>query len=137
MNERIKEIRKEQKLTQQEFAKRINIKQATISGIERGNWGITERVIKDICQEFNVNEDWLRYGTGPKYIEQSEDEELATWLGTVLAGKGLDDAFIRSMAMGLKKMQEDGNLPILMDFVRDIYERHLSQTSEKTKEDEQ
>lgn len=44
--------------------------------MERGNAPITERTIIAICSKFNVNEDWLRYGTGEMFntIEKSFNE---------------------------------------------------------------
>lgn len=44
--------------------------------MERGNAPITERTIIAICSKFNVNEDWLRYGTGEMFntIEKSYNE---------------------------------------------------------------
>lgn len=44
--------------------------------MERGNAPITERTIIVICSKFNVNEDWLRYGTGEMFntIEKSFNE---------------------------------------------------------------
>lgn len=44
--------------------------------MERGNAPITERTIIAICSKFNVNEDWLRYGTGEMFntIDKSYNE---------------------------------------------------------------
>lgn len=39
-----------------------------MSSIEIGRVALTERNIRTICEKFNVNEDWLRYGTKPIFI---------------------------------------------------------------------
>ena len=80
MNERLKIIRLKLKLTQDDFAKKIGIKQAAISAIEKGIRNVTDRIINDICREFNVNEEWLRYGTGEMFAPTFNDklDQLAT-----------------------------------------------------------
>lgn len=62
--ERVKSVRDEKHMTLEEFGKRLNVTKVTMSNIERGHRGLTERMLKDICREFNVNEDWLRTGAG-------------------------------------------------------------------------
>lgn len=68
---RVKEIRKEVGLNQEEFSKRINISRSNLSNIEIGRVISTDRVINDICSEFKINESWLRTGEGEKYIIQN------------------------------------------------------------------
>ncbi|MCE5208982.1 MAG: helix-turn-helix domain-containing protein [Chloroflexi bacterium] len=63
INKYIKELRKELKLNQADFAKAIGIKQSTLSVIESGG-GVTEHVITTICVVYNVNRTWLETGTG-------------------------------------------------------------------------
>ena len=74
MNERLKIIRLKLKLTQDDFAKKIGIKQAAISAIEKGIRNVTDRIINDICREFNVNEEWLRNGTGEMFAPTFNDK---------------------------------------------------------------
>lgn len=67
MNERIKRLRKELDLTQQEFADRISIKRGAVANYEIGRNIPSDSVINLICREFNVNEAWLRTGTGEMF----------------------------------------------------------------------
>lgn len=70
MNLRLKELRLSLNITQDEFAEKIGIKsKAHISALETGKRTITDRIISDVCREFNVNEDWLRNGTGEMFVE--------------------------------------------------------------------
>lgn len=69
LNKRLKEIRQELGLNQEAFASKIGLIRSTISNIETGNRNLTDRVISDICREFNVNEEWLRNGIGEMFIE--------------------------------------------------------------------
>ena len=64
MNNRIKEIRKALNLTQSEFGAKVGVKGNTIGNYEIGLRTPSDAVIFSICREFNVNEEWLRTGTG-------------------------------------------------------------------------
>lgn len=57
--ERVKEIRKSQNLTLEEFGKGLNVQRSAISKIENGDRALTDRMIKDICRVYHVNYDWL------------------------------------------------------------------------------
>ena len=80
MNERIKELRKKLGLTLEQFGNRIGVTKMTISRIENGKNAVTEQMFKSVCREFNVNEEWLRNGSGDMFNEPSYfnlDEFLA------------------------------------------------------------
>lgn len=65
VNERIKYLRKDiLHLTQEEFAPRVRISRSNVGGVETNRVGATKRLIEDICNEFGVNEEWLRTGVG-------------------------------------------------------------------------
>ena len=59
MCERIKELRKNCKLTQEAFGNRLSITRDMVNNIERGRVEIKDHIVKLICSEFSVNEDWL------------------------------------------------------------------------------
>lgn len=70
INERIKHLRKDVlKMNQTDFAEAIGMKQRGASYIEQSGAGVTDKTIKTICLVFNLNEDWLRNGTEPMYIQ--------------------------------------------------------------------
>lgn len=46
------------------MGERINLSQTHISSLENGVREVTDRIISDICREFNVDEHWLRTGEG-------------------------------------------------------------------------
>ena len=71
INERICYLRKDiLKLNQTDFAEAIGMKQRGVSYIEQNSATVTEKTIKAICLVYNINEDWLRYGTKPMYIQE-------------------------------------------------------------------
>lgn len=69
MKDRIKKIRKELDLTQQKFADKLGTSRDNIGGYETGRRTPSEAVISLICKEFNVNEEWLRHGSGEMFID--------------------------------------------------------------------
>lgn len=70
INERLRHFRKEVlKMNQTDFASAIGMKQTGLSYIEKDVATIKEQVFKSICMAFNLNEDWLRNGTEPMYIQ--------------------------------------------------------------------
>jgi putative prophage repressor len=66
LGKRIKEIRMDNGLTQEEFAKRIRVSRPFISRIETNKECPSETVLKLICYVFKVDEDWLMKGIGNK-----------------------------------------------------------------------
>lgn len=62
--ERIAYVRRYFDKSQQDFGEKICVTYSAISLIERKKREPSDRIIRDICREFNINEDWLREGTG-------------------------------------------------------------------------
>lgn len=74
MKDRIRKIRRELDLTQQEFADRLGIKRGAIANYEIGRNEPVDSIISLICREFKVNEEWLRNGTGEMFIPDVGNE---------------------------------------------------------------
>lgn len=64
MKDRIKLIRQNAGLTQQQFAKQIGVSRNTIATYETSVRTPIDAIVLSICREFNVNENWLRTGEG-------------------------------------------------------------------------
>lgn len=56
---RIKEIRKKNNLTQEQFASSINVARTVISNYEHNRFPIQTAFIIDICRKYNVSADWI------------------------------------------------------------------------------
>ena len=70
INARIKNVRKEAGMNQKEFSESIGVTQSGVSYMEQDGRNVSDITIKSICNYFNVNEDWLRNGTEPMYIQE-------------------------------------------------------------------
>lgn len=92
VKERIKYLRKNiLGLTQEKFAESIGLKRNTIAMYEIGDKIPSERTIKDICREFNVNETWLRTGEGEMLKERTRNQEIAEFINDIM--EEADDSF--------------------------------------------
>lgn len=116
MNERLKEIRKELRLTQKEFAKKLGITDSGISRLEKGQNQLTDQMIRSICREFNVNYSWLVSGTGDMFVEVPQ-----TSIDELCAQYGLDD-FDRVLIQEYLKMSADAR-KALKDYIRNVMKR--------------
>jgi transcriptional regulator with XRE-family HTH domain len=72
MTERIKEVRKALKLTQQSFGARIGVTDSAISLLEKGERNLTEQMLLSICREFEINIVWMKTGEGEMFTFTNE-----------------------------------------------------------------
>ena len=93
IGEPIKEVRKNEKLTQQEFADRLNLKRNTVGSYEVNVVEPSDRTIKDICDKFGVREEWLRTGEGEMMAADTQSDKIAAFLGDLTRDD--DDNFRR------------------------------------------
>lgn len=117
MNERLKKLRKELDMTQQEFADKIGIKRNTMATYESGRNEPIDAVISLICTKYNVNENWLRTGEGEMFVEMSYDDEIAQFVGQVMGEE--DDSFKKRLISGLAALDDNG-WKVLEDFLDSI-----------------
>ena len=117
-NERVKEVRKALRLSQEKFGERIGVKKNTISQIESGINGVTDQLRLAVCREFNVNEDWLRTGEGSMFVEPDKDEEITRFMGDILSGH---PDFRRRLISVLSRMTPD-EWALLEEKIRELSE---------------
>ena len=84
MKSRIRQIRQNAGMTQQEFGKQIGVSRNTIATYETSDRVPIDAIQISICSEFNVNELWLKTGKGPMYAEADPDLQLSRWFGQML-----------------------------------------------------
>lgn len=77
INERLKHLRKELNLTTRAFGAAINMSSGAITNMEKGTRNITERTIRDICREYNVNFDWFINGTEPMFEDVTGNLDIS------------------------------------------------------------
>ncbi len=118
MNTRLKKIRLKHGLSQEEFGRKIGIEsRGHISALESGIRNITDRTIKDVCREFNVNEVWLRTGEGGDknmFTKVSEDDRYSLNLGKLSI---TENEFIKN-GVNLLAETEPEKLKVIEDFMK-------------------
>ena len=74
LHERIKELRKNHlNLSQTAFGEKLGVSRSVINNIERNVLARPDQklsLLKLICSEFNVSEEWLLNGIGPMYVAE-------------------------------------------------------------------
>lgn len=74
MNKRLRMIRKELGITQEQLAAKLGVGKSALSMIETGRASLSERNKNIILQELNVNSIWLETGEGPMFNEYRPQE---------------------------------------------------------------
>lgn len=118
MNNRIKEIRKTKKLSQEAFGEKLGITKSSVSLLESGKNNPSEQTIMLICKEFGVNEVWLRTGEGGDenmFTQISEDDRYSLNLGKLSV---TENEFIKNGVNFLAETDPE-KLKVLEEFMKD------------------
>ena len=84
MNDRIKKLRQELSLSQDEFGRRLGVTRGAVTNIELNKVEPKPLFVDLICREFNVSEEWLRTGEGEMFKPKSRNEELFEFVTTAI-----------------------------------------------------
>ena len=104
IGERIRLLRKnELKMTQDDFASKIDISRSNIGNIEIGRIAVTERIIASICREFSVNEEWLRTGNGEMFVPLTRNQLITDFTADLIME---DNTFRKRLVEALAKLDE-------------------------------
>lgn len=104
VSERISKLVSNSGETKTEWAKKLNVTPQFISSLCNGKKEPSSRTIKDICREFDINEEWLRTGEGEMFVPLTRSQEIADFVGEVL--KGEEDTFKRRFVAMLSRLDE-------------------------------
>lgn len=103
---RIRDLRKVLNMTMDQFGERIGVTKSTISNIENENRNATEHMLKSICREYGVREEWLRDGIGEPFDMHTIDQELLAWINRISPED--DTSFKKRFAYACSKLSDDG-----------------------------
>jgi transcriptional regulator with XRE-family HTH domain len=87
LNERIREVRKKNNLTMEKFGERISISKVSVSRLESGINNPSEQTISLICKEFNVDENWLRTGSGDMCPASDRQKDISNAVNRLMSGE--------------------------------------------------
>lgn len=121
MGERIRALRKELKMNQNDFGLRIGLASNTITNYETDRRNPSNQVLELICREFNVNEDWLKNESGEMFVKITPDENLAFFMGQLLSKQ--DDTPKKMFFRAMSKLPDEWFLE-LFNAIEDEYKKN-------------
>lgn len=62
-------------------------------------------VLNLICREFNVNEEWIRNGTGEMYVNLTKDEQITSFVESIQSSE--DNSFKKKFLSMLSALNEN------------------------------
>ena len=128
-NERVREVRKSENLTLEEFGKRLGVGKSAVSDVERSRNALSDQMCRSICREFGVREAWLRNGEEP--MREPEPARPVDELDRILLQYGLP-ASLRGLFLRYAKLSE----PAQKEVENMIQEWAAEITDEKNKSGE-
>jgi transcriptional regulator with XRE-family HTH domain len=82
VGERVKEVRKENGLSQEEFAHKLGFDtRGAIANIELERTEASDKLLSLISNLFGVREEWLRTGEGEMMAADTQSDKIAAFLG--------------------------------------------------------
>lgn len=122
MNERIKQLRNALGLTQQEFSDQLGTTRSNIAGYETAKRSPSNAAISLICEKFDVNEEWLRNGTGEMFKERPLEEEVGYYVEDLLEYDGSGNPFYDMIIDMMKTYQklDDKSKEVVRNFFQKV-----------------
>lgn len=122
MFDRIKKVRKDNNLSQSDFAEKLGVTRSVISNIELNRLAKPNQktsLIKLISKEFNVNEQWLLNGVGEPYIITSDDDKFAEALADLTESTNVE---IKEIIQKMVKLRDERYINLILHLVNTLYE---------------
>lgn len=116
INERLERIRKSEKLSRVKFGKKLGKTEDAIYNLERDRAAISKEFTELVCNTFQINEEWLIYGTGEMYNISPDALKLSGALDKILDSEELSSIMYDIINLNDEKVK------ILSDLVRVLSE---------------
>ena len=105
MKDRIRQVRKSAGLTQTEFGEKLGLTKSMIAQVETDKAKLSDRSVKDICREFDVNYEWLTTGQGEPYVIRSENQQLLKFFNETIQLE--DENVKKKIVSALSQLSEE------------------------------
>lgn len=121
---RIRIVFQNSKLNQTEIGKKLNkTSQYVWKLLNDDSANPSSSVIKDICREFSVNEEWLQSGIGDMYI--LPQDKLTAYVAGIVSG---DDEFTKDLIMAYMELDD-----VSKEALRKLADKMVEKRKEKEK----
>lgn len=91
VSDRFKEVRKKLGLTQKELGKILNKTYIMIQNYESGRRQITDGILLNLQEKFNVNIEWMRTGTGSMFLNDKQKSSAGSVQVNNIADTGVSE----------------------------------------------
>ena len=98
MNQRLKSIRKEAKMTQEQFAQAIGISRNFLAIAETSDRQLGKHVITEMCRKFGISENWFYTGEGDMHVDTQSEDDIFEWVGNAMATDPFKLEFLRILS---------------------------------------
>lgn len=119
IRDRIASVRAAVDKSQEDFGVILGVTKSTISLIETKKREPSERLIRDICREFNVNEEWLRDGIGEMFVKLSPFEKAYNHFGYIMENSSPSKKATLTMLLELLYSVPDDKWELIMQQYND------------------
>lgn len=122
LKNRIELIRQNLGYSQDKFGEILGVTRSSVCAWEAGRRNISDSIIKSICREFDINEEWLRTGNGEMKLISSEDDEVMKYVGLLL--KDREDFVaqkIKRFIIGYEKLDAEDR-KVVEKLMRQVFE---------------
>ena len=128
IGERVKAIRTSPQisLSLEKFGARLGVQRSAMSKIENGHVALTDQMV------FSVNEEWLRTGEGPQFIEITRAEQIQQMVDDIM--RDHPEAFRRRFVTALAGLDQKGWIA-LENFIDSIADQEDIDSTKKLHED--
>ena len=149
-------LRKEMGLNQKDFGAKIGLGQAGLSRLEQDGVVVIDQNIRLICDTFNISENWLRNGEGPKEaanikkdlldevrdtykLNSTEEQIMRIYLQLDEHSRDIISGYVKKLATAITNAQEISNkkTPAELDAETAAFRQELEKMEQyKTKTDD-
>lgn len=123
IGERIAQVIEEAKVKKVQFAEKIGVDQSYISQLVSGKRMPSDRTIRDICNAYNVREQWLKDGIEPMRPDDAFGQELSNIWAEI---EKADDTLVKAIVTSYWKLEEKDKAA-----VRKLVDRFVEEMSKK------
>ena len=117
IGDRIRHVVAYSGLNRTEFGLAINLSQSMVSKLCNNAAMPSDRTIADICRIFDINEDWMRSGTGKMINYKAKEDSISELLGA-----SVDEADYGFIQIYHKLTESDKN--IIRQIAEIMHERY-------------
>ncbi|KJJ66855.1 helix-turn-helix transcriptional regulator [Clostridium sp. FS41] len=131
IRDRIGKVREHFQKSQEEFGTILGVTNSTISLLERKKRDPSDRLVRDICREFNINEKWLRTGKGEMFNKMDATDLVFSHFGSIMGNASAQKKAVLSALVEMVYCVPDDK----WDYIFNQFESCLKEAHKDPEED--